>query len=164
MFDYFSSTSAKLTVGARALAKHCHRDDSLQWWGKCSGSKPSSVLANVPRFSVNRAAQLIMLNLAAILFLLDDADKNAHAFEVVSRIMREATWINIHSLPVCDLHWPSFVDKCISWAQSHGWPVCVCVCGYFAIYIHLHSTMWKWWRWEQWKVNRVTSHLYKIDH
>lgn len=57
---------------------------------------------------------LLMLNLAAILFLLDDADKNAHAFEVVSRIMREATWINIHSLPVCDLHCPSFVDECIS--------------------------------------------------
>ena len=55
-----------------------------------------------------------MLNLAAILFLLDDADKNANAFEVVSRIMREATWINIHSLPVCDLHCPSFVDECIS--------------------------------------------------
>ena len=43
MFDYFSSTSAMLTVGARALAKHCHRDDSLQWWGKCSGSKPPLV-------------------------------------------------------------------------------------------------------------------------
>ena len=54
-----------------------------------------------------------MLNLAAILFLLDDADKNARALEVVSRIMREATWINIHSLLVCDLYCPNFVDKCI---------------------------------------------------
>ena len=33
------SPNAKLTVGARALAKHCHRDDSLQWWGKCTGCK-----------------------------------------------------------------------------------------------------------------------------
>jgi len=44
-----------------------------------------------------------MLSLAAILFLVDDAAKNAHALEVVCRIMREATWINIHSLPVRDL-------------------------------------------------------------
>jgi len=30
--------SASLTVGARALAKHCHRG-SDGWWGKCSGSE-----------------------------------------------------------------------------------------------------------------------------
>ena len=45
-----------------------------------------------------------MLSLAAICFwYVDDAAKNAHALEVVCRIMREATWINIHSLPVRDL-------------------------------------------------------------
>ena len=33
------SVSARLTVGARALSKHCHRDDSVGWWGQCSGSK-----------------------------------------------------------------------------------------------------------------------------
>ena len=31
--------AARISVGGRALAKHCHRDDSLQWWGKCTGSE-----------------------------------------------------------------------------------------------------------------------------
>ena len=31
--------SAKLSVGGRALSKHSHRDDSLQWWGICTGSE-----------------------------------------------------------------------------------------------------------------------------
>ena len=29
---------AKLTVGARALTKHHHRDDTTSWWGKATGS------------------------------------------------------------------------------------------------------------------------------
>jgi len=28
-----------LTVGARALAKHCHRDQTMSWWGNCTGSE-----------------------------------------------------------------------------------------------------------------------------
>lgn len=108
MFDHFSSTSAMLTVGARALAKHCHRDESLQWWGKCLGSKPPLVLASVqPQTRLLLASPSVSpparVELSCHLFLVDDAAKNAHALEVVSRIMREATWINIHSLPVCDL-------------------------------------------------------------
>lgn len=35
---------AKLTVGARALAKHHHRDDTTSWWGKCTGSKSCTSL------------------------------------------------------------------------------------------------------------------------
>ena len=34
--------SAKLSVGGRALSKHSHRDDTLQWWGICTGSKHGS--------------------------------------------------------------------------------------------------------------------------
>lgn len=30
---------AKLSVGARALSKHCHRDSSQQWWGTSTGSE-----------------------------------------------------------------------------------------------------------------------------
>jgi hypothetical protein len=30
--------SSKLTVGARALTKHHHRDDSYSWWGSCTGN------------------------------------------------------------------------------------------------------------------------------
>ncbi|XP_022801814.1 uncharacterized protein LOC111339424 [Stylophora pistillata] len=30
--------NANLTVGARALSKHCHRDSS-EWWGVCAGSE-----------------------------------------------------------------------------------------------------------------------------
>lgn len=32
-------TSSLLTVGARALAKHCHRDHSSSWWGASSGTE-----------------------------------------------------------------------------------------------------------------------------
>lgn len=30
---------SELTVGARALAKHCHRDESATWWGVCTGKE-----------------------------------------------------------------------------------------------------------------------------
>ncbi|KAK2169847.1 hypothetical protein LSH36_6g01092 [Paralvinella palmiformis] len=30
-------TDSILTVGARALAKHCHRDETSSWWGECTG-------------------------------------------------------------------------------------------------------------------------------
>lgn len=33
------NTAAKLSVGARALSKHCHRDQTMSWWGDCTGSK-----------------------------------------------------------------------------------------------------------------------------
>ena len=37
---YFSrETSSVLTVGARALTKHSHRDQSSSWWGVSTGSK-----------------------------------------------------------------------------------------------------------------------------
>lgn len=32
-------TSSVLTVGARALTKHSHRDHSTSWWGTCTGSE-----------------------------------------------------------------------------------------------------------------------------
>lgn len=32
------SSSSRLTVGARALAKHCHRG-AESWWGECTGSE-----------------------------------------------------------------------------------------------------------------------------
>lgn len=33
------SPKAELSVGARALAKHHHRDQSESWWGNCSGTE-----------------------------------------------------------------------------------------------------------------------------
>jgi len=36
-------TDSILTVGARALAKHCHRDETSSWWGECTGSKYSII-------------------------------------------------------------------------------------------------------------------------
>lgn len=33
------SPNSELTVGARDLAKHFHRDKSDSWWGNCSGSE-----------------------------------------------------------------------------------------------------------------------------
>ncbi|XP_071490914.1 uncharacterized protein [Diadema antillarum] len=34
-----NKSGSALTVGARALAKHCHRDESSNWWGNLSGSE-----------------------------------------------------------------------------------------------------------------------------
>ena len=36
---YFLCSNSILTVGARALAKHCHRDHTNSWWGGCTGSE-----------------------------------------------------------------------------------------------------------------------------
>jgi hypothetical protein len=55
----------KLTVGARALAKHCHRGSDA-WWGQCTGP---------------------------------EATKNRLAEEKVAFIIRNAVWVNMHSLP-----------------------------------------------------------------
>ncbi|XP_074648638.1 uncharacterized protein LOC141904082 [Tubulanus polymorphus] len=38
-FNALHSEKAQLTVGARALAKHGHRDQSSSWWGISSGSE-----------------------------------------------------------------------------------------------------------------------------
>lgn len=38
-FNELHTPTSKLTVGGRALSKHCHRDNSLKWWGECTGSK-----------------------------------------------------------------------------------------------------------------------------
>ena len=37
-FNEKHKPNASLTVGARALSKHCHRDTS-EWWGACAGSE-----------------------------------------------------------------------------------------------------------------------------
>lgn len=38
-FNEKHKPNANLTVGARALSKHCHRDVSSEWWGSCAGSE-----------------------------------------------------------------------------------------------------------------------------
>ena len=79
---------AKLTVGARALAKHHHRDDTTSWWGKCTGSKSCTSL---PFY--------LCVPLSLSLFSGED-EKNKHALQLIYRILDNATWINIHCLPV----------------------------------------------------------------
>ncbi len=32
-------TASMLSVGARALSKHCHRDQTTSWWGDCTGTE-----------------------------------------------------------------------------------------------------------------------------
>ena len=86
MFEH--SPNSKLSVGARALAKHCHRDDSLQWWGECTGCKNSHYLIS------------LTINSLCCPLSAADEDKNSHALDRALTIMREAAWINIHSLPV----------------------------------------------------------------
>lgn len=81
------SPNAKLSVGARALSKHCHRDDSLQWWGTCTGCE-------------NYYTNLFLCTIIHCSLPVAEEDKNSHALGRVLTIMGEATWINIHSLPV----------------------------------------------------------------
>ncbi|XP_077981712.1 uncharacterized protein LOC144436733 [Glandiceps talaboti] len=38
-FNKPNKESSKLTVGARALAKHCHRDETSSWWGTAKGGE-----------------------------------------------------------------------------------------------------------------------------
>ena len=38
-FNEKHKPTANLTVGARALSKHCHRDVTSEWWGACAGSE-----------------------------------------------------------------------------------------------------------------------------
>ncbi|KAK7112704.1 uncharacterized protein [Littorina saxatilis] len=38
-FKLKHSPNSELWVGARALAKHYHRDQSTSWWGNCTGSE-----------------------------------------------------------------------------------------------------------------------------
>eukprot|EP01087_Luapelamoeba_hula_P019563 TRINITY_DN6489_c0_g1_i1.p1 TRINITY_DN6489_c0_g1~~TRINITY_DN6489_c0_g1_i1.p1 ORF type:complete len:444 (-),score=81.74 TRINITY_DN6489_c0_g1_i1:27-1358(-) len=59
-------SGALLTVGARALAKHAHRDTTDSWWGVCSGTEKY---------------------------------KNEHANGLLSKLLQNAVWLNIHMLP-----------------------------------------------------------------
>ncbi|CAG8453485.1 12517_t:CDS:2 [Cetraspora pellucida] len=61
-----ASISNKLTVGAKAFSKHCHRDTSGSFWGVCSGT---------------------------------EEQKNEQANKVLAKILTNAAWINLHSLP-----------------------------------------------------------------
>lgn len=36
---YSADGKSELTVGARALSKHSHRDASTSWWGVCTGTE-----------------------------------------------------------------------------------------------------------------------------
>ncbi|XP_033120326.1 uncharacterized protein LOC117119601 [Anneissia japonica] len=65
-FNQRHKLTCQLSVGARALSKHCHRDQTASWWATSTGS---------------------------------EAAKNAHANVILNRILDEAVWINIHSLP-----------------------------------------------------------------
>ncbi|KAG1680385.1 hypothetical protein FOA52_015476 [Chlamydomonas sp. UWO 241] len=53
-----AGSASPLTVGARALCKHAHRDASTCWWGSCSGSETAKneaalvVLARILRGAV----------------------------------------------------------------------------------------------------------------
>lgn len=38
-FNEKHKPTANLTVGARALSKHCHRAVTSEWWGTCAGSE-----------------------------------------------------------------------------------------------------------------------------
>ena len=38
-FNKKHKPNSSLTVGARALSKHCHRDTTSGWWGSCTGSE-----------------------------------------------------------------------------------------------------------------------------
>ena len=38
-FNKKHKPNSNLTVGARALSKHCHRDVTSEWWGACAGSE-----------------------------------------------------------------------------------------------------------------------------
>ena len=38
-FNEKHKPTTNLTVGARALSKHCHRDVTSEWWGACAGSE-----------------------------------------------------------------------------------------------------------------------------
>lgn len=60
----------QLTVGARALCKHCHRSSSGWWLGKEGEELKGS-----------------------------EGVKNERAKKVLERVLSEAVWINVHSLP-----------------------------------------------------------------
>ena len=57
-FTALHSEGSKLSVGARAFAKHGHRDQTASWWGTCTGTeeqKNESALKIVTRVLDNAA-------------------------------------------------------------------------------------------------------------
>ncbi|GFO03723.1 hypothetical protein PoB_003022800 [Plakobranchus ocellatus] len=65
-FSEKNNPKSELSVGARALTKHFHRDQTDSWWGNATGT---------------------------------EADKNAHARDLLDKVLDNAVWINIHWLP-----------------------------------------------------------------
>ena len=43
---------------------------------------------------------LIYINFSCSIIIIGEETKNKHALKICQRIMRDATWINIHTLPV----------------------------------------------------------------
>ena len=46
-FTALHSEGSKLSVGARAFAKHGHRDQTASWWGTCSGTEEQKNLSSL---------------------------------------------------------------------------------------------------------------------
>ncbi len=70
---YFISPPAKLTVGARALAKHHHRDDTASWWGVCTGSEsliPQGNGAKMTAFTIDSRLKINNNNFNILSMLL----------------------------------------------------------------------------------------------
>lgn len=88
-----SAAAAKpnqLTVGAKALSKHWHRDRKTQFWGSnFSGSKfPYHFIHSMLNFSSHRKLYTA------------EAAKNERAEDILVKILKNTVWRNLHTLPV----------------------------------------------------------------
>ncbi|CAG8666575.1 1088_t:CDS:2, partial [Acaulospora morrowiae] len=85
-----------LTVGAKAFSKHSHRDVSNSFWGVCTGceSDSQSLLSSVFFNHLPYHRQTCeSVNLIA------EKQKNEQANQILAKVITDAAWINLHSLP-----------------------------------------------------------------
>ena len=88
---------SRLWQGARALAKHCHRDDSAAFWGRPSGSAQVRTCAAVASTTSTPLVGMTP-HPPACPFPCTQAHNSA-ATAVLSRLVCQAVWLNVHLLP-----------------------------------------------------------------
>jgi hypothetical protein len=106
-FEEACSPGARMTAGARALAKHCHRDQTVGFWGVSTGpDQAKNVFSPSTSFSLfdgqknNNKSLPIFLLLSLFISLSSlppPTHTKDHARAVLGRLVDGIAWMNVHA-------------------------------------------------------------------
>ncbi|KAI8328377.1 hypothetical protein BC941DRAFT_445115 [Chlamydoabsidia padenii] len=102
-----------LTVGAKALSKHCHRDRQVGFWGDCNGSEPTK------NMSANKVLMKILTN--TVWINLHSLPHDHIVYEIRQGQGYGARWTRDMSHPSNAWFFRGFLEPQMVDGHSRGW-------------------------------------------